>query len=103
MNNQPHVNQPHEPVHVAVRLFIQNLGTAPAPKDADLIAELVTDFNQWSETLSYWRVIECSRAQVAPATGSDQSQAGTPDRNILISARVRLAQSLATERGHKRS
>ncbi len=54
MNNQPHVNQPHEPVHVAVRLFIQILGTAPAPKDAELIAELVTDFNQWSETLSYW-------------------------------------------------
>jgi hypothetical protein len=37
MNNQPHVNQPHEPVHVAVRLFIKILGAAPAPKDAELI------------------------------------------------------------------
>jgi hypothetical protein len=55
MNNQPHVNQPHEPVHVAVSLFIQILGTAPTPKDAELIAELVTDCNQWIETLSYWR------------------------------------------------
>ena len=55
MNNQPHVNQPHEPERVAVRLFIQILGAAPAPKDAELIAELVTDFNQWIETLGYWR------------------------------------------------
>src|SRR5262249_61039985 len=55
MNNQPHVNQPHEPVRVAVRLFVQILGAAPAPKDADLIAQTVSDFNQWFETLSYWR------------------------------------------------
>ncbi len=25
MNNQPHVNQPHEPVHVAVRLLFKSL------------------------------------------------------------------------------
>src|SRR5215470_5375193 len=55
MNNQPHVNQPHEPVRVAVRLFVQILGAAPAPKDADLIAQTVSDINQWIETLSYWR------------------------------------------------
>ncbi len=40
---------------MGVRLFIQILGAAPAPKDAELIAEQVTDFNQWIETLSYWR------------------------------------------------
>jgi hypothetical protein len=64
-NNQPHVNQPHEPVHGAVWLFIQILGAAPAPKDAELIAEQVTDFNQWIETLGYWREKGHRRSNVA--------------------------------------
>ncbi len=54
MNNQPHVNQPHEPVHVAVLLFTQILGTAPTERDALAISQTVTDYNQWIETLSYW-------------------------------------------------
>jgi len=53
--DQPHEPEHMEPVHVAVRLFTQILGTAPTPNDAELIAQSVSDFNQWIETLSYWR------------------------------------------------
>jgi hypothetical protein len=52
-------------VHGAVWLFIQILGAAPAPKDAELIAEQVTDFNQWIETLGYWREKGHRRSNVA--------------------------------------
>jgi len=80
MNNQPHVNQPHEPAHVAVRLFIQILGVAPTPKDAELIAELVTDFTQWIETLSYWRAKRHRPSNVAGMLDNYRRRAQTRQR-----------------------